>query len=166
MIFDFEAILNRCRPSKWTRSLACRARTALPFDAAAVPKGATVLLDTTVYIDQLKGDLPSLIIELIATRLVHHGAPALAELAAAIGYLDPLDSRTAANLAPIIETLARVPPQRILVPSDNVWIEASILAGTFARTQGVAKGDRRRLLNDVLLFLTAAETDAILPSAP
>jgi hypothetical protein len=52
-----------------------------------VPKGATILLDTTVYIDQLKGDLPPPIIELIATRLVHHGAPALAELAAAIGYL-------------------------------------------------------------------------------
>jgi hypothetical protein len=57
---------------------------------------------------------------LIATRPVHHGAPALSELAAAIGYLDPLDSRTAANLKPIIETLEKVPPQMILVPSDEV----------------------------------------------
>jgi predicted nucleic acid-binding protein len=164
LIFDFQAVLNRCAPSKWTRSLPYRPRTALPFDATAVPKGATILLDTTVYIDQLKGDLPPPIIELIATRQVHHGAPALAELAAAIGYLDPLDSRTAANLQPIIETLARVPPQRILVPSDDVWIEASILAGILGRTQGVAKADRRRLLNDVLLFLTAADASAILIS--
>jgi hypothetical protein len=52
----------------------------------------------------------------------------------------------------------------ILVPSDEVWIEASILAGVLARTQGVAKADRRRLLNDALLFLTAAETGAILIS--
>jgi predicted nucleic acid-binding protein len=164
LIFDFQAVLHRCAPSKWTRSLPYRPRTALPFDAAAVPKGAAILLDTTVYIDQLKGDLPPPIIELIATRQVHHGAPALAELAAAIGYLDPSDSRTAANLEPIIETLARVPPQRILVPSDDLWIEASILAGILARTQGVAKADRRRLLNDVLLFLTAADASAILIS--
>ena len=120
MIFDFEAVLNRCAPSEWMRSLAYRPDNALPFDAAGVPKGATILLDTTVYIDQLKGDLPPPIIELIATRLVYHGAPALAELAATIGYLDPLDSRTAANLKPIIETLARVPPQRILVPTYDV----------------------------------------------
>ena len=164
MISDFEAVLKRSAPSKWVRSLAYRPRTALPFDAAAVPKAAALLLDTTVYIDHLKGDLPPPIIELIATRLVHHGALALAELAAAIGYLDPLDSRTAANLEPIIETLARVPPQRILVPSDDVWIEGAILAGILARTQGVPKADRRRLLNDVLLFLTAAETSAVLIS--
>jgi hypothetical protein len=41
---------------------------------------------------------------------------------------------------------------------------SSILAGILARTQGVAKANRRRLLNDVLLFLTAAETGAILIS--
>jgi predicted nucleic acid-binding protein len=164
LISDFHAILNRCTPSKWTRSLAHRPSINLPFDAAAVPEGATILLDTTVYIDQLKGDLPPPVIDLIATRPVHHGAPALSELAAAIGYLDPSDSRTAANLKPIIETLDRVPPQMILVPSDEAWIEASILAGILARTQGIAKADRRRLLNDALLFLTAAETGATLIS--
>jgi predicted nucleic acid-binding protein len=164
LISDFDAILNRCTPSKWTRTLAYRPSINLPFDAAAVPKGTTILLDTTVYVDQLKGDLPPSIIDLIATRPIHHGAPALSELAAAIGYLDPLDARTAANLKPIIETLERVPPQMILVPSNHVWIEASILSGILARTQGVAKADRRRLLNDALLFLTAAETDATLVS--
>jgi predicted nucleic acid-binding protein len=164
LIFDFDVILSRCSPAKWTRSFSYRPKINLPYDAAAVPHGAPILLDTTIYIDQLKGDLPPPIIDLIATRPVHHGAPALSELAAAIGYLDPLDSRTAANLEPIIETLERVPSQMILVPSDEVWIEASILAGVLARTQGVAKADRRRLLNDALLFLTAAETGAILIS--
>jgi predicted nucleic acid-binding protein len=164
LIFDFDTILYRCAPEKWTRSLAYRPSEDLPFNPAAVPQGAPILLDTTVYIDQLKGDLPPPIIDLIATRPVHHGAPALSELAAAIGYLDLLDSRTAANLKPIIETLERVPPQMILVPSDEAWIEGSILAGILARTQGVAKGDRRRLLNDALLFLTASATGAILIS--
>jgi predicted nucleic acid-binding protein len=164
LISDIGTILNRCRPSERTRSLAYRSHSNLPFDAGAVPQAAALLLDTTVYIDQLKGDLPAPIINLIATRPLHHGAPALSELAAAIGYLDPLDSRTAANLLPIVETLERIPPQMILVPSDQAWIEASIFSGILARPQGIAKADRRRLLNDALLFLTAAEANAILVS--
>jgi hypothetical protein len=74
LIFDFDTILNRCAPEKWTRSLAYRPSKDLPFNPAAVPQGAPILLDTTVYIDQLKGDLPPPIIDLIATRPVHHGA--------------------------------------------------------------------------------------------
>ena len=129
-----------------------------------VPPGATILPDTTVYIDQLKGDLPSAIIDLIATQPVQHGAPALSELAAAIGYLDPSDRRTPTNLQPIIEILERIPPQMIIVPSDQAWIEASILSGILARTQRIAKPERRKLLNDALLFLMAAESNAILIS--
>jgi predicted nucleic acid-binding protein len=129
-----------------------------------VPIAAAILLDATVYIDQLKGDLPRPIIDLIATRPVHHGAPALAELVAAIGHLDPADPRTARNLEPIVEALQRVPPQMILAPSDEAWIEASILAGILSRTQRIPKVDRRRLLIDALLFMTAAETGAILIS--
>jgi predicted nucleic acid-binding protein len=136
----------------------------LPYDAEAVPAGAAILLDATVYVDQLKGDLPRPIVNLIAGRPVRHGAPALSELAAAIGRLDPSDPRTAANLMPIIETLERVPPQMILVPSDEAWIEASILAGILARTQGIPKAERPRLLNDALLFLSAAESGATLIS--
>jgi hypothetical protein len=129
-----------------------------------VPIESPLLIDTTVYIDQLKGDLPRAIIDLIATRPVHHGAPALSELAAAIGHLDPSDPRTASNLKPIVETLERVPPQMILAPSDSAWIEASILAGILARTQRIPKFDRRRLLNDALLFMMAAEAGATLIS--
>ena len=129
-----------------------------------MPIEAAILLDATVYVDHLKGDLPRPIIDLIASRQVHHGAPALSELAAAIGHLDPSDPRTATNVKPIVETLERVSPQMILVPSDAAWIEASILAGILARTQGIPKADRRRFLNDALLFMTAAETGATLIS--
>jgi hypothetical protein len=164
LISNVRALLRLREPAKWRCTLAYRSRAALPYDAAAVPVTAAILLDATVYIDQLKGDLPRAIIELIVTRPVHHGAPALAELAATIGHLDPADPRTAASLRPITETLERVPPQMILVPSDQAWIEASILAGILARTQGISKGDRRRFLNDALLFLTAAENGATLVS--
>ena len=49
---------------------------------------APLLFDTTVYIDQLKGDLPRSVIDLVASRTILHGAPALAELAVTIGVLN------------------------------------------------------------------------------
>jgi len=123
-----------------------------------------LLLDATVYIDQLKGELPVAIVNLIASRVILHAAPALAELAVTIGVLDPLDARTSPNLKPILEVLERISPQRTIVPSYDVWLEASVLAGILARTQGIPKTDRRKFLSDALLFLMAAGSRAVLIS--
>jgi len=38
------------------------------------------------------------------------------------------------------------------------------MAGILARTQAIPKEDRRRFLNDTLLFLQAAEADAVMVS--
>ena len=38
------------------------------------------------------------------------------------------------------------------------------MAGILARTQGIAKQERRKFLNDTLLFLLAADTGAVLIS--
>jgi hypothetical protein len=38
------------------------------------------------------------------------------------------------------------------------------MAGILARTQAIPKQDRRRFLNDTLLFLQAAEADAVMVS--
>jgi hypothetical protein len=121
LIFDFNAILSRCAPEKWTRSLAYRPSNDLPFNAAAVPR------------------------------------------APRSRWTPPSTSISGALPPPIIETLERVPPQMFLVPSDEVWIEAAD-PRRHSRTRGVAKADRRRLLDDTLLFLTAAESGAILIS--
>lgn len=162
MISDVAAVLRRHDPGKWRRTLAYRAKRDLPYDASKVPPDAALLLDTTVYIDHLKGDLPTSVVDLIATRAVHHGTPALSELAAAIGYLDPRDPRTAANVRPIMETLERIPAQMVTAPSDEGWIEASLVAAILIRIQGIPKADRRKYLNDAFLFMIAAETGAIL----
>jgi len=164
LISDVAAVVARHDPAAWVRSLRHRPRRALPYDASIVPPDAQLLLDTTVYIDQLKGQLPAAIVALVASRAIVHAAPVLAELAVTVGALDPRDPRTAATLAPIVDTLRHVPPQRIVAPSEEAWLEGAALAGILARTQGIAKGDRRRFLNDVLTFLMAAEVGAILVS--
>jgi len=164
LISDVASVVARHDPAAWVRSLSYRPRRELPYDPSAVPRDSPLLLDTTVYIDQLKGHLPIEIVALVSARVILHGSPALAEMSVTVGALDPRDSRTRATLEPILDVLRHIPPQRIAAPSDAVWLEAAVLAGILARTQGIAKEHRRKLLNDALMFLMAAEVDAVLVS--
>ena len=161
---DIQSIIARNDPGRWPRPLTHRPKADLPFDPLQVAAGAFLLFDATVYIDQLKGQMPTSIVNLMASRTILHGAPALAELTVTIGALDPADRRTQAALIPIVEMLTRIDPSRIIAPSYEVWLEAAIMAGILARTQAIPKQDRRKFLNDALLFLQAADSGAVMLS--
>ena len=53
---------------------------------------------------------------------------------------------------------------RVRAPSESAWVEAAVMAGILARTQGYARNARRELLLDALLLLTAIETRCVLVS--
>jgi len=161
---DVAAVLARLAPGKWTRTLAYREARSLPYDAGAVAPNTPLVLDATVYIDQLKGELPAQVVALIASRIIYHAAPALAEIAITIGVLDPADPRTRRTLRPIVETLERVPRERIIAPDGDAWLEAAVLSGILARTQGIRREHRRKFLNDALLFLMALDAGCVLIS--
>jgi hypothetical protein len=50
-----------------------------------------------------------------------------------------------------------VPESRLLVPDGQTWLEAGVIAGAFARTQGVQKHQPKECLNDALIYLSAAK---------
>jgi predicted nucleic acid-binding protein len=145
-------------------NLAYRARDQLPFDLGADAADAALMLDATVYIDAQNGKLPSGLAARIAGAEVRHSAVALGEIAAGLGLLDPGHGETPAVTLALRETLARADPLRTHAPSADAWLEASLLAGILARTQGLPRADRRKLLNDALIFLGAAEAGAVLVS--
>src|SRR5436190_22401262 len=91
---DIKSIIARHDPARWSRSLSYRDKTTLPYELPKTPPDVPLLFDATVYVDHLKGQLPPSIVNLIASRIILHGAPALSELAVAVGVLDPLDART------------------------------------------------------------------------
>ncbi len=123
------------------------------------------MLDTTVYVDARKSArLPPALAARIASADVLHSAVALSELTAALGLLDPGHPGTPKVRAALEETLARIDPERTVAPGADTWIEAAFLAGALARSQGLARDDRRKLLNDALIFLGAGEAGAILVS--
>lgn len=123
-----------------------------------------LLLDTTVYIDQIQGRMRPAIMELIASREIYHGAPALAELALTLGHLNPNDRRTASAIDPLLDVLESLKPIRIVAPDETLWVEAAIVAGILARTQHIPKEDRRKFLNDALLYLMAEQSGFALVS--
>lgn len=156
--------LERHDPTAWRQPLTYRDRAELPFDAALLSPALAVMPDTTVYIDNLKGHLPTEVKQLLVDRRVLHSAVACAELAISLGHLDPAHEDTARHAVPLLDTLRRMAPELVLAPSADAWIEASLMAGTLARIQGYAKEQRRKLLHDAILFLAAGEAGAVLIS--
>lgn len=154
-------------PSAWTRQLARRPDAEPPFDPARIPSGAALLPDSCFYIDALKGLVPPDIAALVRapTRPLLHATVCRAELAAGAAKLPPADPRTPASRARIAAVLARMPAERLVQPSPAAWDEAGMLAGTLARTRGLAKGAHLTLVLDAAILLAALERGAIVLTA-
>lgn len=84
-----------------------------------------------------------------------HSPVTEAELAAACGMLDPAHPGTRQIVEKIVRTIERRSAHRMIVPDSDIWRQAGILSGALARLQGYAKDQRRRILNDALLFASA-----------
>jgi predicted nucleic acid-binding protein len=156
--------LRRYNPGKRNQPLQRRPDSELDFLETGFletikVKPAKLLYDTTVYIDVLRDQFPVTGQLMLRAVEAWHSPVTEAELISAVGLLEPHNSRT----RPVIDKIAAVvaatidqrPTQRTIVPDVIVWREAGILSGILARLQGFDKGQRRRLLNDALLFVTA-----------
>ena len=105
--------------------------------------------------------------DILQNRFAQNGEPMLraaeawhslgteAELAAAIGLLNPAHRKTRELREQISSVIERRPRYRTIAPDPEVWRDAGILSGVLARLQGYSRDHRRRALNDALLFATA-----------
>lgn len=125
-------------------------------DVAAADIGP-VLLDTCVYLDSGKGKLPLGARRLVAETLLFHSSICIAEMTYLFGRLDPTHPETPTTLSFISETLSRVRADRTMVPSREAYVEAGIITGTLVRTQSLGPPERRKLMHDVLVLLTARQ---------
>ncbi len=74
---------------------------------------------------------------------------------ATCGLLDPAHAQTRGIMEQVVAVIERRPSHRTLATDSEIWREAGILSGTLARLQGYKSDQRRRVLNDALLFATA-----------
>lgn len=128
---------------------------ALPFVDGRPAGGQALMLDTCVYIDQLRGRLPDDVAELIDLRQVNHSTVAIQELMHSIGALDPRDNRTAGAVMQLAAILRAMRPHRTFVPDPETLGRAAMLAGLLCRIQTFSQDNRMRALMDATLFLQA-----------
>lgn len=117
----------------------------------------SLLPDTTVYIHDLAGTLPLEAEALLDGALHWHCSVCLGELTTGIANYSP----TAPGWRGVQDTYAElfraIPDSRVLVPDTETWLSAGLISGTLARTQGLQRHQRKELLNDALIYLTAAK---------
>ena len=152
---EFQATLRRLKPEKRRAQLKPRAESDLNFIETTSKEPRKLLYDTTVYIDILQNRFPQGGELMLRATEAWHSPVTEAELAAAIGLLDPAHSGTREIVEEITAVVERRPSYRTIVPDAEIWREAGVLSGTLARLQGYGRENRRRALNDALLFATA-----------
>ena len=114
-----------------------------------------MLLDTNVYIRSAAGTLPAAAEALVDRGLLLHCSVCVAELSTGVANADPSHAGWTSLRDHYADLFASILPTRLLTPDSEVWIEAGLIAGTLARTQGYQRHQRKECLNDALIFLTA-----------
>jgi predicted nucleic acid-binding protein len=151
---DVWASLRRYKPERRNQPLQRRPDAQLDFiDTAEIP--GKLLYDTTVYIDTLRGRFPEAGRSILRTVNPWHSPVTEAEMAVLAGSLDPSHPNTRKAIDQIAISISQRALQRTIIPDTFVWREAGILSGLLARLQGYDNSQRRRLMNDALLFVTA-----------
>ena len=152
---DFQGTLRRLKPDKHRAQLKPRSESDMEFIGTTRQRPAKLLYDTTVYIDILQGRFPQQGEAILRATEAWHSPVTEAELAATCGLLDPAHPRTREIVEQVGAVIDRRPSYRTIPPDSEIWRVAGILSGMLARTQGYGKEQRRRVLNDALLFETA-----------
>lgn len=155
MSSSYESILRRLKPEKRREALVRRERWKLSFLGNLTKLPRKLLYDTTVYIDVLQGRFPRSSELVLRAADAWHSPITAAELAAPCGWLDPLHPGTSSAVKQILAVLEARPKHRTIFPDEEIWFEAGVLSGILSRLQQYSAADRRRTLNDALLFSTA-----------
>jgi len=155
---DLKVALRKRKPAKRTTQLIPRPRTQL-VELTALPGGPplVLLLDTNVYINQAAGRLAAPVRDAIDQALLFHCSVALAELAVGVANADPSRPGWPALRDHYSALFAAIPASRLVTPDAQVWVDAGVIAGMLARTQGFQPHQRKECLNDALIFLAAAK---------
>lgn len=159
MRIDLDAALRRRKPERHLRQLSPRPDDAL-LSVADLPfsGGVTLVADTNVYINDAAGRLPARVEAMLDRAILFHCSVCVAEIATGIAAGDPTHRAWKRTREVYAEVLGAIPATRLIVPDDQVWCDAGLIAGTLSRTQGLQPHQRKELLNDALILLSASKS--------
>jgi len=155
---DLDASIRRRKPEKRLRTFATRPDSNLMSVVDLPTSGAVALVaDTNVYIHNAAGRLSPAVEALLDRTILFHCSVCVGEIATGVANGDPTHPGWSKTREVYADVLGAIPVTRLLTPDAQVWTDAGIVAGTLARTQGFQSHQRKELLNDALILLTAAK---------
>jgi predicted nucleic acid-binding protein len=155
---DLSAAIRRFKPEKQTSQLTTRpAAELISADEYAQRTRVVVLPDTNVYINSFAGLLTPAAKHLMDNGLLFHSSVCLSEIAIGVGNSNPAHSNWNNTRSEYAGLVASIPETRIIEPDEQNWIEAGMIAGILARTQGYQPHQRKECLNDALIYLSAVK---------
>ena len=157
MTFDLEALLRQHKPEKRVKTLQHRGRSRLVHAESLRPGPMALMPDTAVYIDMAAGRMPSPALDLIRSATQLHSVVCLNEIAQGLALYDPKAARYRAVRRHYVELTKRIPTSRVVMPDDEVWMRAGVLTGMLAHSQGYQAPQRKELLVDALIYLSASK---------
>lgn len=138
------------------RQLDLRDQSVLgSFEDLRPRQGTRMLVDTGVYIAEAAGRLPAALSEKLARIELHHCSVCLTEIAVGLTNRDVSATTWPTECEYWNGVFSKLPPRRIHVPDQQVWVAAGILTGILTRTQGFQPHQRKDALNDALIFMTS-----------
>jgi predicted nucleic acid-binding protein len=135
-----------------------RPRPERHADTEFVPAPAYGVSHHAVYPDGRKHQrdrFPAAGVIAIRAADAWHSTVTEAELVATCRLLNPEYGGTAEVTKRIAELIERRPAHRTVAPDREMWLVAGVLSGVLTRLQGYGRVERRRVLNDALIFATA-----------
>lgn len=155
---DLSVAIRRFKPEKQTSQFRTRRATELiSADDYARQTRVVLLPDTNVYINSFAGLLTPAAKYLMDSALLFHSSVCLGEIAVGVGNYNPASSGWRKTSREYTGLVASIPETRIIEPDEQTWIEAGMIAGILARTQGYQSHQRKECLNDALIYLSAAK---------
>ena len=156
MSVDLAALIRRHKPEQRLKSLRYRKRSDLAsLSDNDVRPGTEMMLDTGVYIFAAAGTLTGKRRDRLELVLQHHCTVCLGEIAVGLANRDVAAATWPAERMYWQELFDRLRKNRTHTPDAETWAAAGILAGTLARVQRYQPHQRKDLLNDALIYLTA-----------
>jgi predicted nucleic acid-binding protein len=155
---DLDAAIRRRKPEKRVRQLSVRRDNELTWAADLSVTGAVALVaDTNVYINDAAGRLPPVVEALLERTILFHCSVCVGEIATGVANADPAHKNWNDIRSVYADVLGSIPASRLLNPEPQVWTDAGLIAGMLARTQNFQPHQRKEMLNDALILLTAAK---------
>jgi hypothetical protein len=158
LTIDLRKIIRSRKPEKRQTRLTARPNANLIRASDIAGMGRQVFVpDTNIYIMDAAGILPLAAETIINQGLMFHCSICLAEVSVGVGKYAPKASDWRMVADHYAGLFASVPANRLLVPDAETWVDAGMVAGILARTQGFQKQQSRGLLNDAVIYLCAAK---------